>query len=174
MDPDSTLTYPIRALRTRHSSHRDNFTSPHFTFQVHEHSFIHSHTSKHHICNYRCPCEEHQGLESPNVTQSLNLSQNENLTDKTLELISGLGYNFVVLSMCIYQDIVLVSIVASVDRPDHAGVVESVQLLPGVQLGPPPPETTAGPALRILESCRVTAASEMPRSISSRCSLSPT
>jgi len=63
----------------------------------------------------------------------LNLSQNGNLTDKTLELISGLGYNFVVLSMCIYQDIVLVSIVASVDRPDHAGVVESVQL-PGVQL----------------------------------------
>jgi len=103
----------------------------------------------------------------------LNPSQNGNLTDKTLELISGLGYNFVVLSMCIYQDIVLVSIVASVDRPDHAGVVESVQL-PGVQLGPPPPETTAGPALRILESCRVTAASEMPRSISSRCSLSPT
>ena len=86
----------------------------------------------------------------------LNPSQNGNLTDKTLELISGLGYNFVVLSMCIYQDIVLVSIVASVDRPDHAGVVESVQLLPGVQLGPPPPETTAGPALRILESCRVT------------------
>jgi len=63
----------------------------------------------------------------------LNPSQNGNLTDKTLELISGLGYNFVVLSMCIYQDIVLVSIVASVDRPDHAGVVESVQL-PGVQL----------------------------------------
>ena len=78
----------------------------------------------------------------------LNPSQNGNLTDKTLELISGLGYNFVVLSMCIYQDIVLVSIVASVDRPDCAGVVERVQL-PGVQLWPPPPETAAEPALPI-------------------------
>ena len=29
-----------------------NFTNPHFTFPVHEHSFIHSHTSKHRICNY--------------------------------------------------------------------------------------------------------------------------
>jgi hypothetical protein len=103
----------------------------------------------------------------------LNLSQNGNLTDKNPR--ADLWYILVVLSMCIYQDIVLVSIVttvlvsivASVDRPDRAGVVERVQL------GPPPPETTAGPALRILESCRVTA-SEMPRSISSRCSLSPT
>ena len=29
-----------------------NFTNPHFTFPVHEHSFIHSCTSKHSICNY--------------------------------------------------------------------------------------------------------------------------
>ena len=29
-----------------------NFTNPHFTFLVHDHSFIHSHTSKHRICNY--------------------------------------------------------------------------------------------------------------------------
>ena len=29
-----------------------NFTNPHFTFPVHDHSFIHSHTSKHRICNY--------------------------------------------------------------------------------------------------------------------------
>ena len=29
-----------------------NFSNPHFTFLVHEHSFIHSHTSKHRICNY--------------------------------------------------------------------------------------------------------------------------
>ena len=29
-----------------------NFTNPHFTFPVHEHSFIHSHTFKHRICNY--------------------------------------------------------------------------------------------------------------------------
>ena len=29
-----------------------NFTNPHFTFLVHEHSFIHSHTSKHRMCNY--------------------------------------------------------------------------------------------------------------------------
>ena len=36
----------------RHSSHQGNFTNPHFTFPVHEHSFIHSHTSKHFICNY--------------------------------------------------------------------------------------------------------------------------
>jgi hypothetical protein len=43
---------------------------------------------------------------------------------------------------------VLVSIVASVDRPARAGVVERVQL-PGVQLGPPPPETTAEPVLTI-------------------------
>ena len=51
-DPDSTRTYSIRASRTRHSSHRCNFTNPHFTFLVYEHSFIHSHTYKHRICNY--------------------------------------------------------------------------------------------------------------------------
>jgi len=107
-------------------------------------------------------------FESPDVTQPISKWKPHGQNPR-----ADLGYNFVVLSMCIYQDIVLDSIVASVDRPNHAGVVESVQL-PGVQLGPPPPETTAGPALRILESCRVTAASEMPRSISSRCSLSPT
>ena len=50
-DPDSTRTYPVTAPRTHHSSHRDNFTNPHFTFSAHEHSFIHSHTSKHRICN---------------------------------------------------------------------------------------------------------------------------
>jgi hypothetical protein len=68
----------------------------------------------------------------------LNLSQNGNLTDKNPR--ADLWYILVVLSMCIYQDIVLVSIVttvlvstvASVDRPDCAGVVERVQL------GPPP------------------------------------
>ena len=52
MDLDSTQTYPIRAPRTHHSSHQGNFTNPHFTFLVHEHSFIHSHTSKHCIYNY--------------------------------------------------------------------------------------------------------------------------
>ena len=50
--PDSTRTYPIGAPRTRQSSRRGNFTNPHFTFPVHKHSFIHSHTSKHRICNY--------------------------------------------------------------------------------------------------------------------------
>ena len=68
--PNSTQTYPIRAPRTRHLSPRGNFTNPHFTFPIHEHSFIHSHacihtfihsfihssihsshTSKHCICN---------------------------------------------------------------------------------------------------------------------------
>ena len=29
-----------------------SFTNLHFTFPVHEHSFIHSHTSKHRIFNY--------------------------------------------------------------------------------------------------------------------------
>ena len=52
MDLDFTRTYPVRAPRTRHSGHRGNFTNPHFTSPVHEHSFIHSHTSKHRICNY--------------------------------------------------------------------------------------------------------------------------
>jgi hypothetical protein len=76
----------------------------------------------------------------------LNLSQNGNLTDKTLELISG---TISLFSPCAFiRTTVLVSIVASVDRPDHAGVVECVQL-PGVQLGPPPPETAAEPALPI-------------------------
>ena len=55
-DSDPTRTYPVRAPQTRHSSHRGNFTNPHFTFLVHDHSFIHSsihssHTSKHCICN---------------------------------------------------------------------------------------------------------------------------
>ena len=76
----------------------------------------------------------------------LNLSQNGNLTDKTLELISG---KFSLFSPCAFiRTTVLVSIVASVDRPDCAGVVERFQL-PGVQLGPPPPETAAEPALPI-------------------------
>ena len=38
-DPDSTRTYPIGAPRTRHLSHRGNFTNPCFTFLVHKHSF---------------------------------------------------------------------------------------------------------------------------------------
>lgn len=76
----------------------------------------------------------------------LNLSQNGNLTDKTLELISGTFSLF--LPCAFISTAVLVSIVASVDRPDRAGVVERVQL-PGVQLGPPPPETAAEPALPI-------------------------
>ena len=33
-------------------SHRGSFINLHFTFLVHEHSFIHSHASKHRICNY--------------------------------------------------------------------------------------------------------------------------
>ena len=57
---DPTWTYPVRAPQTHHSSYRGNFTNPHFSFPVHEHSFIHSfihssihssHTSKHCICN---------------------------------------------------------------------------------------------------------------------------
>ena len=57
MDLDPIWTYRVRAPRTRHSSYRGNFTNPHFSFPVHEHSFIHpfiihsSHTSKHCICN---------------------------------------------------------------------------------------------------------------------------
>ena len=50
--PGPMRTCPVRAPRTHHSSHRGNFTNPHFTFPVHEHSFIHSYTSKHRICNY--------------------------------------------------------------------------------------------------------------------------
>ena len=63
MDSDPTQTYLVRAPRTHHLSHRGNFTNPHFTFPVHEHSFLHCHacihtfihtfihTSKHCICN---------------------------------------------------------------------------------------------------------------------------
>ena len=47
-----TWTYPVRAPRTRHSGHRDNFTNPHFTFPVHEHSFIHSHACIHTFISY--------------------------------------------------------------------------------------------------------------------------
>ena len=65
-DPGPTRIYLVRAPRTRHSSHRGNFTDPHFSFPLHDHSFIHSHacihtfihsfihsshTSKHCICN---------------------------------------------------------------------------------------------------------------------------
>ena len=38
-DMDPTRTYPIGAPRTRHLSHRCNFTNPRFTFPIHKHSF---------------------------------------------------------------------------------------------------------------------------------------
>ena len=44
---DPTRTYLVRAPRTRHSSHQGNFTNPHFSFPVHDHSFIHSHAYIH-------------------------------------------------------------------------------------------------------------------------------
>ena len=46
-DTDPTLTYLVRALQTRHSSHRGNFTNPHLCFPVHDHSFIHAHACIH-------------------------------------------------------------------------------------------------------------------------------
>ena len=39
LDPDPTLIYPVRAPRTHHSCHRGNFTDPHFSFALHDHSF---------------------------------------------------------------------------------------------------------------------------------------
>ena len=46
MDPDPTRTYPVRAPQTRHSSHQGNLQT-HFSFLVHDHSFIHSHAHIH-------------------------------------------------------------------------------------------------------------------------------
>ena len=46
-DPDPTRTYLVRSPQTRHSSHRSNFTNPHFSFPLHDHSFIHSHACIH-------------------------------------------------------------------------------------------------------------------------------
>ena len=47
-DLDSIRTYPVRAPRTHHSSHRGNFTDPPlFLFPLHDHSFIHSHACIH-------------------------------------------------------------------------------------------------------------------------------
>ena len=84
-------------------------------------------------------------FESPDVTQPISKWKPHGQNPR-----ADLWYVFVVLSMCIYEDIVLisivttvlVSIVASGDRPDRAGVVERVQHPgAGVQLGPSPPET---------------------------------
>jgi asparagine N-glycosylation enzyme membrane subunit Stt3 len=94
--------------------------------------------------DYGCWREEHQGPESSDVAQPISKRQAHGQNPG-----ADLRYISVVLSECIYQHTtVLVSRAASVDRPDCAGVVERVQL-PGLQLGPPPPETAAEPALPI-------------------------
>jgi hypothetical protein len=79
----------------------------------------------------------------------LNLSQNANLTDITLEIISGICYLHSVL--CFYftgNSDMMISQLCSGHRPDCSGLAEPVQL-PGVQRWPPPSEAAAEPALAI-------------------------
>lgn len=78
----------------------------------------------------------------------LNLSQNGNLTDKTLEIISGTCIFHISFFHLPRTSDMIITVTYPCRRPDRFGLAEPVEL-PGVQRRSPPSEAAAEPALAV-------------------------